>query len=347
MNMRINFTLFSTIPAQVILLICSALTITYLFYNPVTTFKPIDKTSFVKQVDEQTITAWGKNPARVKTGFIVHDFLQFDVIKNSFLLNAVISFDFDPTEISQEAIDKFSFTKGDIVKKSEPLVKRISPHRTFIEYAIRIQFSALLNYGMFPLDDHHLYLNFTNTAVDAHDVIFDIQQEDFVVPSYLFLEGWNIASYRAVYGYTEFGSQKGMVTHYPKISLAIEIQKVDLRQLFLIMIPLLILFYCCVFSLSIKSFDTNVQEMFPLLTAFVAYVIVIQSMAPQVSYFMLIDYLILFFMFMMFLICVVNFLCIAPEKMISENMVAQIRGCFVLLVHVALILMMAYLTRIS
>jgi len=312
---------------------------------PVHDFNPVGRESYIQQITPKIIKTWGKEPVRVKTGLVLHEFLQFDVVKNEFLVNAVISFEFDPHQVQLEELDKFSFTKGDIVKKSEPLIKKISPTRTFVEYLVRIKFSTLSDYSMFPLDDHRIFLNFTNTTVEAHEVIYEVHDEDFTVPEYLFLAGWEIVSRKVVSGYTQYSSQKENVTHYPKIVFSFGIQKNDVRQLLLIMIPLLILFYFCVFSLSIKSFDTNVQEMFPLLTAFVAYVIVLHSLSPNVGYFMLMDYIVLFFMLAMFFICLVNFLCIMPENKLSKYTLAQIRGGTALMVHIALTAVMFYLTR--
>ncbi|MDR3550590.1 MAG: hypothetical protein P4L31_04210 [Candidatus Babeliales bacterium] len=347
MNFRYNhLSRLITIPAQTILLVISTTVLIYLFYAPLEKFHSVGRESFVKRVTPEVIQKWGKEPVRVKTGFLIHEFLEFDVIKNAFLMNAVISFEFDPAQVKQEVIDKFAFTKGDIVKKSEPLVRKISPHRTFVEYSLRIRFSTLFDYSLFPLDDHRMFLNFTNTSVEARDLIFQVNEQDFSVPPYVFLAGWKIDSYKAVSGYTEFNSQKESSTQYPKIVFSLGIKKKDIRQLLLIMIPLLILFYFCLFSLSIKSFDTNVQEMFPLLTAFVAYVIVIQSMSPNVGYFMMMDYIVLFFLIAMFIICLVNFLSIIPKDRLSKETCEHIKGFTVLLVHISLITFIYYLTHV-
>jgi len=346
MDVRFNLTRFITIPVQTILLVISSLILIYLFYAPIENFNPIGRESFVMRVTPDVIKKWGKEPVHVKTGFVIHEFLQFDVIKNNFLMNGVLSFEFDPTKVTQEAIDKFAFTKGDIVKKSEPLVIKLSSTRTFVEYSLRIQFSTLFDYSMFPLDDHKIFLNFTNTSIQASDVVFDVQDQDFTIPQYVFLAGWEIDSYKAISGYTEFKSQKESSTTYPKVVFSLGIKKKDIRTLLLIMLPLLILFYFCVFSLSIKSFDTNVQEMFPLLTAFVAYVIVIQTMSPDVGYFMLMDYIVLFFLIAMFVICLVNFLSIMPEDRLSKEKCEQVKGFTVLFVHGALIVVMYYLTHV-
>lgn len=346
MNFRFNLARLITIPSQTILLVISTTILIFLFYAPVEDFHSVGRESFIKRVTPDVIKKWGKEPVRVKTGFVIHEFLQFDVIKNTFLMNAVISFEFDPTQVKPEVIDKFAFTKGDIVKKSEPLVRKISGNRIFVEYSIRIQFSTLFDYAMFPLDDHTLFLNLTNTSVEAKDVVLDIQEQDFSVPKYVFLAGWVIESHKAVSGYSEFNSQKESNTQYPKIVFSVEIKKKDIRTLLLIMIPLLILFYFCIFSLSIKSFDTNVQEMFPILTAFVAYMIVIQTISPNVGYFMMMDYIILFFLIAMFIICLVNFLSIMPANKLTLKTCENIKGFTVLFIHVALILVMYYLTHV-
>lgn len=346
MNIRFHIRWFNTIQAQIMLLVFSTMILVVLFYKPLKEFRPIGKESFIMDVTPDVIQKWGQEPTKVKTGFVVNEFLQFDVIKNSFLMNAIISFEFDPSKVSLETIDKFSFTKGDIIQKSDPLIKKLSESRTFVEYRVRIQFSTMFDYALFPLDDHQISLNFTNTTVEAQNIIFEVAPEDFSVPEYVYLSGWRLVSHQSKSGYTRFQSQRQGQTHYPKIVFSLDIKKEDIRQLLLIMIPLLILFYFCVFSLSIKSFNTKVEGMFPLLTAYMAYVIVIQAISPAVSYFMLMDYMVLYFLIAMFFICLVNFLTLIPEDELSRMKVETIKGMTILMVHASLLLVMYYVTRI-
>ena len=318
MNFRINLQYFSSMSALIILMVLSAGTIAFLFIKPISQFNPIGKESFVMNVTPEVIAAWGHEPTHVKTGFLIHEFLEFDAIKNDFIMNAVVSFEFDSTKVSLEAISKFSFTKGDILEKSDPVVKKTSDTLTFVQYYIRIKFTTLFDYTLFPLDDHKLSLNLTNNAVEAQDVIFDITPENFIIPQYVFLAGWKIDAHAPVSGYVEFASQIGKPIMHPKIIFSIDMKKQDIRQLLLIFLPLFILFYITMFVLAAKDFATDVNTMLFVITAFVANAIVIQGMSPDVAYFMLIDYFTLFFLILMFLVFIMSFLETLPQKLFKK-----------------------------
>ena len=71
----------------------------------------------------------------IKTGLTITDFLKFDAIKNEYTVNAIIWFAFF---YPLETIQKFSFTKGEIVKKSEPIISKTSDNKTVVLYNLRV-----------------------------------------------------------------------------------------------------------------------------------------------------------------------------------------------------------------
>jgi len=346
MNFRLNLEYFSTVWAQIAMAVLSTIIIVFLLQSPMKKFHTFGKKSFIMQVTPDVINKWGKEPVHVKTGFMIHEFLQFDVIKNNFLLNAVISFEFDPTKVKQEDLDKFSFTKGDIVKKSDPVVKKISDNLTFIQYYIRIQFSTIFDYTLFPLDDHEFFLNLTNTALEAENVILDVAPENFSVPKYVFLSGWNIQGHKSTSGYVEFVSQENQKLRHPKVIFSLDLKKIDIRQMLLMLLPMLFIFYFCLFSLSFDDFFLDIDAMVMLITAFMASAIVTQSMSPDVGYFMLIDYLILFFLVAMSIIFVMQFLKMLPEESLSKETYGAARGFIIIALYISLIALVFYLTHV-
>lgn len=346
MNLRLRMEYFATVLAQVIMVGLSSVIVLYLLRAPLKEFRAMGRKSFIMQVTPDVINKWGKEPVHVKTGFLIHEFLQFDVIRNNFLMNGVISFEFDPAKVKQEDLDKFSFTKGDIVKKSDPVVKKISDNLTFIQYYIRIQFSTLFDYELFPLDDHTLFLNLTNTALEAENIIFDIAPENFSIPKYLFLSGWNIESYKATSGYAEFASLDKITARHPKIIFSVDIIQSNIRQLLLMLLPMLFIFYFCLFTLSFSDFFLNIDAMVMLTTAFMANAIVIQTMSPSVGYFMLIDYLVIFFLVALFIIFTVHFLKLLPKESAYKQYHTALKGTTILTLHVVFVVLFFYLTRV-
>ncbi|MCX5921836.1 MAG: hypothetical protein NTX86_00730 [Candidatus Dependentiae bacterium] len=344
MKFRLNH--YARLEVHIVLSIFSALIFSYLLYKPISTFNPIGQESFVLPVTPEVTKQWGKEPVHVKMGLTFHQFLKFNVIQDDFLVTAVIWFEFDPTKVSLDTISKFSFTKGNIVQKSDPIVIKISDTKSFVKYHLRIEFNTILDYTMFPLDNHKLFLNFTNTAVDADQVVFDVAPKAFVIPKYLTVSGWNIVEHNVKSGYTEYEiPEANQTAKEPKVVFSLGIQKKDIRQLMIMLLPILLLFYFCVFMLTIDDFSLKIQNMLMIITAYMAYNVVIQSMSPNIGYFMLIDYVMLLFIIAMFIIFIVLMLGNLPEKILSKTTYEKIKGGTVLLVYAMVIGFMFYLTN--
>lgn len=347
MRFFINFQFFSTIFGQAVLALSSLIIFAVLFHKPITTFNPVGSESFILPITPKTIAIWGKEPIKVKTGFMIHEFLKFNPVKNEFLINAILWFEFDQSKISLEKVGKFFFTKGEIVQKSEPLLKELPNNITRVEYQLRIHFNTLWDYSLFPLDDHKMFLNLTSAAVQAHEMIYVVEPSDFTVADYIYISGWKILSHKARSGYTEYilSSEKDGIQH-PKVLFEIDLKKQDIRQLILMLLPVLMLFYFCMFTLAIVDFSLDMQLMFTLATAFMAYNIVIQNMSPDVGYFMMIDYLVLLFMIALGIIFSASILQQLPKTTLSAAGMQRIKGFATLLIYIMLITAIFYLTHL-
>lgn len=99
---------------------CGILSI--LLYRPVVEFHPIGAHPNIKPVTDLLSSA--KKPAEVKVGMHITDFLRFDTVRNDFMINAFIWFEFDPQQVKLETVEKFYFTKGDIVHKSDAMISK-------------------------------------------------------------------------------------------------------------------------------------------------------------------------------------------------------------------------------
>jgi len=346
MNVRFNTEYFSSVGAQILLLICSSILMSYFFYQSVTSFNPLDQKSFVMQATPQVIGQWGHEPMRIKTGFLIHEFIAFDTVGNNFLVNAVISFEFDPKKISLDTLGKFEFTKGDVLQKSDPVVKKLSDTLTFAQYYVRIQFSSMFDYARFPMDDHKLSLNFTNRAVAADLVLFDVAPANFVVPKYVHIDGWDIVSQVSASGYTEFVSLEGESIQHPKILFSLGIKKIQSRKLLLIFIPLLIFFYLGMFQLAIRNYLADLNTMIAVLTAFMFMAIAVQAISPKVDYFMMIDYFMMLLLLVFFLMYIVMFLGTWLQQIWSQDALAKLQGCAVVAIYIAFIFFSYYLIHV-
>jgi hypothetical protein len=337
---------YATIPYQIILCIIAVSTFIFLTHKPVAEFRPVGPSPRVHQLTPNVIKQWGKEPARVKVGMHIADFLRFDTVKNDFILNAFIWFSFDPNKVTAETIDKFAFTKGDLIFKSDPIVKKVGAI-TVMSYIIRLQFSTILDYARFPLDDHSLFLNLTNLAVPADELIYQADDKDYIISPTIYISGWKIDKHTVKSGYTtiELGSNTTLLQQ--KTVFSLDISKEDVRQLVLILFPLLLLFYLSLFTFAIR--DATIAMTLPIgsLGGLLAYSFVIQTLAPAVGYFMISDYLFLFCLASNFIVFLVGGLITLPEHILSRRTLAKIEGLTVLLLQIAFIAFWYYLTRMS
>lgn len=341
MTLKTFFSYFVSIKGQLILIALSWIFIASFFKASFQEFQPFGKKASVLPATQEIISKWSLQPTRVKTGLIIHRFLKFDPAKNDFLMNGIIWFEYDEKKISQEKIDKFSFSQGEIVRKSDPIIDKMSGSMVRVQYYIQVQFSTTLDYTMFPLDDHIISLNLVNYSVQADTLLYDVLPEDFVINSDIQLPGWKIALTDTQSGFEEYMAKKKSIIQ-PKAIFSVGVKKIDLRQLLLMLLPLLILFHLSLLTLLIKDFTLRIESIFVLITAYMASSIVIQSMSPEVNYFMIIDFLNIFFLLTMFVAFIIGFLCESFEDGLS-SFSTVIAGLTVIMLHTSLLTLLYYL----
>ncbi len=307
-------------------------------YKPVTEFHPRQHKPLVIAATPEATASWNKQPVRVKTGLQITDFLRFDTVKNEFIINAFIWFNFDPQKVTLETIAKFMFTKGEILQKSEPHLRQLSDGTTFALYSIRVQFSTILDYARFPLDDHNLFLNLTNPSESAETLLYEATETTYSIAPGIYLSGWKIVNRNVESGFTPVTLESGVQFLQNKTVFSLGLSKGDLRQLSLIILPLLFLFYIGIFAFSVR--DITVAITLPLASAsgLLAYSFVIQTLAPAVGYMMLSDYLFLFFLLSTLIILIVRALVALPEHIISQRTLKKIDGLTILFLYVALVI---------
>lgn len=334
-------------PVQFSLVILSFICFIACLYKPITQFHPTDSKPFVQPIAPQILSQWHiVDPVRVKTGMSITDFLKFDAIKNEYVINAIIWFSFDPGKIALETIERFSFTKGDIIKKSDPILTQ-ADGLTTAQYHIRVQFSSIPNYKRFPLDDHYLYLNVTNTAIDPQKVIFEADAQDYMISDNLYVPGWAIVEHVVQAGYASIPLSPAHHMLQPKISFSIGLSKQDFRQLLLILLPLLLIFYFGIFAFSIKDITLAITLILSSIASLIAYSFVIQTLSPVVGYLMLSDYMFLLFLTIIFVIFFVTALKATPEHILSTQTIEYIKSLAIIMIYIAFIGLWYYLTNIK
>jgi hypothetical protein len=220
------------------------------------------------------------------------------------------------------------------------MIKDLSNGKQFVQYDIRIKFSSNLNYKLFPLDSHRINLALTNKYLDANDFYFDINSETFIVSKTIFTLGWNNIGNAVKTGFTEYplDSKHIQKLKHPRILFSFDFILNSLRNIFLIFMPLFVVFFLSLFSFSFdptRNRETIMSISGAVVPAILAYRFVIEAVSPKVSYFMLSDQIFNMFLLLSFFIFFINEFYLAKIR--------QYRGLLVLSFHIVLIVSWYYL----
>lgn len=274
----------------------------FLLYKPLYRF-----TSYDQKPDNLSGAPQQSNPALIRTGLHINSFSKVDILKNDFVFEGELWFEFDPSKISIEELEKFDIDHGQILEKSKPI---ISSHdgKTVAQYFIRANFKTNLNYKAFPLDNHVIYITITNRFVSADKVVFEpvvvksITKKDLLTS----LCALNDISVQAGYVTSTLPLAHATIeNHSPQLIFGIKCNHVDLRHFLNIFLPLLLIFFFTLFAFSLDFHEhgTMVPTMAAAgVPALLAYRFVIEAISPDVDYFMLSDYLFFLFLFLNFAI---------------------------------------------
>lgn len=227
--------------------------------------------------------------AVVKAGLLIRNFSVFDTINNNFVVDAVFWFEFNPIEVSLDIIDKFSFMKGRILKKSDADTKEING-KILARYDVTVQFTTSLDYRFFPFDDHQIFLILVNDYVTPGELIYVAFDSGFIIPESIHAGGMKFADKGVYYGYQssqlEVTDAKKVISN-PSVVFSMDFVQGGIRKLLLILIPLLLMFFISIFSLSLDPalHTTPILNLsMGSLAALFTYRFVIEKMSPDVGY---------------------------------------------------------------
>lgn len=291
--------------------VCMLIAISFIllsFYIALSRFNSTDPEPPVQPIDIATTRKFEAFTVHVETGLFIENFSQFDIIENEFEIDMIVWFRFNPTEITLDTIDKFSFENGRILHKSPPDIKAMDD-KTFVKYNVTIEMKSDLEYYRFPLEDHKVSIVLTNHFVTPYEVTFEVLSTDFVVAPDVFIPNWKVKDL-----HTNFGIDENILNQidttkkiaFPKAVFSIDFVKSGIRKAFIIFAPIFIIFFFALFSFFLTLANTYGRTVLPAtaLTALLGYRFVIENLMPQVGYFTTTDYIyiiLLVFSFLVFL----------------------------------------------
>src|SRR3990167_9388915 len=191
----------------------------------------------------------------IQTGLFIKNFSQFDLVTNSFSMEAVIWFEFNESLISLKNIENFYIENTTDFDKSEPEIRKEN-NQIFVKYNIKADFSTRLNQSFYPLINHVLYITLGNENLNTNEAVFQTQESSFCWAPKLNTPSWEIVGKKTESGYDELlfnvGVEQQKISH-PRVVYSLELKLSGYRLTALIFIPIFLILNFGIFALVLPS----------------------------------------------------------------------------------------------
>jgi len=324
---------------QIFLVALNLIIVILILMKPINTFISTDPPPQIEVVSRQK----GHIGYKVEAGMHIENFQEFDLTNNKFVLTAIVWFKFNPAVLSLDTIEKFSFEKGDILDRSKPITKLVG-NRVLARYRIKFKFTSNLDYKLFPINSHTLYITLTNKTVSPKEMVFEASESGFTLSKNIMVPGWKKTRHEVITGYSESLLDRNDPTtkiEHPVLVFQIDFERSGIRQLFVLFIPLFFMFYLTLFSLSLgkEQYMSRVSVSLGNISAFIGYRFVVEGISPKVGYSMFIDHLFHLLLFVSFFVFFVSLFTKNKEY-------SMLRGTVILVIHTVFLISWYYLCHI-
>lgn len=276
---------------------------------------PLEKRlSDVQEITPKEQDLINRDPLPLSVGFTIRDFPLFDMKDGSFIVDTSILFMFDPRLITVKRISDFQFQNSEILVKSDPFIKLIGS-KLFVRYNVRIKFHFDLLYKRFPFEGHRLLFVLIHPHLTPEEITYVSNRQDFVINSITPIPGWDIVDHNVSVGFSErfvtmMPDEQEFLFRSPSAVFSIDFQRVGVRRIFTIFIPLLLLFLITLSTLSFAPSGplatTGIGLSAAVISGLIGYRFVIERMSPKVGYLLLSDYIFLIFLVVSCVVFLVN-----------------------------------------
>jgi hypothetical protein len=289
------------------------------------------------------VTAQMPDAQQVEVGLFIDNFDKFDLMRDELIFNGVLTFDFDAknTEILEE-LHNVTFAHAKVLYRSEPMAAT-NDGRTRVYYQVRVQIFENLNFAWFPFEDHRLSIVVVDQTFNKTPVTFVATKADFRAPDMGF-QGWHKFAEDAEAGYLEESIKQDIIS-YPAAVFSIDYGRhTNVRNIFMIIFPMLLLFLIALFSLIIdpqNNFTFVLTVPVTAIAGLISFRFVVEAMSPKVGYFMYSDYFFLLFLCLMFGILIFNTFGYAVGSFVRKIMLIAfdlivVLFCFLMVYHIDL-----------
>lgn len=287
------------------------------------------------------------NIVEVKTGMYIKNFPVFDLIANTFVIDALIWFEFNPSLIRLETIEKFSFERGRIVSKSLPEMK-LEKNLLLVKYNVQAQFSTNLDHKFFPMNDHMLHIVLTNENISPLELFFTVRESSFAWSSKIHTHDWHIINKAVRAGYADLlldCFDKSKTISHPRVVYSLFLARTGMRKAALIFIPVLVVYLLGTYSLILppKFMPNSILTMgIGSVSGLLAYRFVIEKISPNVGYFTLTEYFYTLVLGISFITFLIGFLRVSEP---NNDFLYHLGTIWFVLTQVIVILSLQYYLR--
>jgi len=310
---------------KILIFFTAMLSVTAIFQRALIVNTPNDPLIELKIVDVAKQKELGTFVAKVSVGMFLKSFPTFDIVKNNFVADALVWFEYDPSKIMLETISQFSFDNGEILKKSQPDIKINDSGKVMVKFDVRISFKSNLSYKKFPVEDHRISLILTNNFVTPAEVYFVVETTDFRYEPTLFIADWKILDVSTDAGFLELGLEDrvaGQVVASPKARFTVNLVKKGVKDTYVIFLPLFLATFVASFSFLVSILNTQTRSIIAAsaIPALLGYRFVLQNLLPQIAYFTTTDHIyLLLLMVAFFIFAFQNILIRKIEHLLGKN----------------------------
>jgi hypothetical protein len=297
---------------QISLIGLTSLLLAALYYTP-SYFKPKEPLPNLIQLTPMQVQKYQETAIPIDVGLHIRGFPELDMIHGKCTANFIVWFYSKSPKFSENLLEKFTFERGEIKFRSEPTTRILKDGTKIIEYEIQAAFIMQLNFKNFPLDDHRFHFTLTNPVLTTQQILVSTNPSYITINPEAGIEGWKILEKNAVAGYIEhpsFVQKHEQERLHPRIVFSITLERAGSRQIASILLPLLIIFFVTLLSFTIEPVEYDYYNVLAMSTAsilaLIAYRFVIETISPVTSYFMLSDYIFMFFLLIMATILCIN-----------------------------------------
>lgn len=296
-------------------------------YPPVTALTPTD------------LYEIGGPPTLIEVGVTIRHFSEFDIVKGLFTADLSVWFRFNPEHIPVADVSKFVFEKAEVKHQSKPFIK-IEGKKFVMHYDMVVQFSIPLNYSRFPIDDHRLALILDNYFISPSQAYFETSKANIDVSNEVHVEGWQLIDYEGQVGYFKSvikGNESKKSMYHPRAIFLFDFEQTGIRYLVAIFLPLLMIFFLALFSFSGLTIFSAIDMAAGAIAALIGFRFVMESASPATGYFMISDYIFLYFLVLSVLILLINMFGdrITPEQ--KKIIIIALHGCTIALFYYLLV----------